>query len=113
MAEEGFGNLMEQARKMQEHLKQAQKEMSDLEVVGEAGGGLVKVVMNGRHDTIRVTLDASVQKEAVTVIEDLIAAANNDAVRKVEKASREKMSGLMSGFQMPGMGDDAKGSDEV
>jgi len=96
-----LGGFMKQAREMQENLKRAQKEMSNMQVTGESGGGLVKIIMNGRHDTLSVHLDDSIENESLSVLADLIAAANNDAVRKVEKSSREKMSGIMGDLQLP------------
>lgn len=92
--------LMKQAQKMQEMMQKAQKELEQMEVVGEAGLGVVKVKMTGRHDTKQVTIDPSVLSDK-EMLEDLIAAANNDAVRKIEKETRSKMSGITSGMNLP------------
>lgn len=98
----GIGNLMRQAQQMQENLQKAQEELANLEVTGESGGGLVKVTMTGRHDVKRVSLDDSLLQDDKDMLEDLVAAAVNDAVRLVEKASQEKMSGMASGLNLPG-----------
>jgi len=98
----GIGNLMRQAQQMQENLQKAQEELANLEVTGESGGGLVKVTMTGRHDVKRVSLDDSLLQDDKDMIEDLVAAAVNDAVRLVEKLSQEKMSGMASGLNLPG-----------
>jgi len=95
-----IGQLMQQAQKMQENLKKAQEEMASQEVTGEAGGGLVKVVMNGRHEVRRVTIDPDVGDDR-EMIEDLVAAAVNDAVNRVQELMQEKMSGLTGGMPMP------------
>lgn len=97
----GMGNLMKQAQKMQEDMKQMQEEVARAEVTGESGAGLVKVVMNGRHDVKQVSLDDSILREDKEMLEDLLAAAVNDAVRKVEAYSQEKMSSVTSGMQLP------------
>lgn len=97
----GMGNLMKQAQKMQEDMKRMQDEVANAEVTGESGAGLVKVVMNGRHDVKQVTLDDSVLQEDKELLEDLLAAAVNDAVRKVEAYSQEKMSSVTAGMQLP------------
>lgn len=98
----GLGNLMRQAQQMQENLKKAQEELANLEVTGESGGGLVKVTMTGRHDVKRVALDDGLLQDDKEMVEDLIAAAVNDAVRQIEKTSQEKMSGMASGLNLPG-----------
>jgi len=101
----GLGNLMKQAQEMQEQmqrqLKQAQEELAALEITGESGGGMVQVVMNGRHDVRRVQIDPSLIGDDREMLEDLVAAAVNDAVRKVEQTSQEKMSGVTSGLNLP------------
>lgn len=97
----GMGNLMKQAQKMQEDMQRMQQEVANAQVTGESGAGLVKVVMNGRHDVKQVTLDESVLQEDKELLEDLLAAAVNDAVRKVESYSQEKMSSVTSGMQLP------------
>ncbi len=96
-----LNDLMKQAQQLQEQMQKAQARLADAEVVGEAGAGLVKVVMTGRHDVRRVTIDPAVLGEQKEVLEDLLAAAVNDAVRRVESASRELMSGLTAGMGMP------------
>jgi DNA-binding YbaB/EbfC family protein len=110
MSDTDFQKIMQQAQKMQANIQKAQEEIIALTVVGEAGGGLVKIKMNGRHDVLRVFVSPNVlglgegENNAEVdkpMLEDLIAAAVNDAVRKVEKASREKMTGLMSGLNLP------------
>lgn len=95
-----ISQLMQQAQKVQEDLKKAQEEMADLEVTGEAGGGLVKVQMNGKHEVRRVSIDPEVADDR-EMIEDLVAAAVNDAVGRVQEATRERMSGLTGGLPMP------------
>ena len=98
-----LGNIMKQAQAMQENLKKAQEELAAIEVQGSAGGGLVEVVMTCRYDIRRVTIDDSLMGDDKEVLEDLIAAAVNDAVRRVEKTSQEKMGGLASGLNIPGL----------
>jgi DNA-binding YbaB/EbfC family protein len=99
----GLGNIMKQAQQMQENLRKAQAELAQIEVTGSAGGGLVSVVMTCRHDVKRVSIDASLLKDDKEVLEDLVAAAVNDAVRKVEEATQQKMAGITSGFNLPGL----------
>ena len=96
-----IGNLMKQAQKMQEELQKAQEELARLEVTGESGGGLVKVVMNGRHEVRRVEIDDSLMGDDREMREDLVAAACNDAVHKVEAQNKERMAGLTSGISLP------------
>ena len=93
---------MQQAQKMQAEMQKAQEELASAEVRGEAGAGLVSVIMTGRHDVKRVSIDDSVLTESKEVLEDLLAAAVNDAVRKVENRNKEAMSGLASGLNLPG-----------
>ena len=97
----GFGDIMKQAQAMQEKLQQAQAEIANLEVIGEAGAGLVKVVMNGKHELKRVTIDPALLKDDKEMLEDLVAAAVNDAGKRLERTSREKMSGLTAGLNLP------------
>ena len=97
----GIGNLMKQAQKMQADMQKAQEEMANIEVTGQAGGGLVSVTMTCRHDVKRVTIDDSVMDDK-EMLEDLVAAAVNDAVRQVEKTVEQKMSGLTAGMGLPG-----------
>jgi DNA-binding YbaB/EbfC family protein len=97
-----MGNLMKQAQKMQEDMQKAQEEVAKLEVEGQAGGGMVKVVMNGRHEIRKVSLDDSLMQDDKEMIEDLLAAAVNDAVRRVEQQTQEKMAGVTAGLNLPG-----------
>ena len=99
----GLDDIMKQAQAMQENLRRAQEELARVEVTGTAAGGLVSVTMTCRHDVRRVQLDASLLQDDKEVLEDLIAAAVNDAVRKVEKTSQEKLAGLASGLNIPGL----------
>lgn len=99
----GLGNIMKQAQLMQENLRKAQEQLAAIEVVGNAAGGLVSVTMTCRHDVRRVQIDPSLLKDDREVLEDLVAAAMNDAVRKAEKTSQEKMAGLTSGLGLPGL----------
>ncbi len=99
----GLGNMLKQAQAMQENMQKAQEELASIEVQGESGAGLVKVTMTCRHDVKRVEIDPAVLEDDKEVLEDLIAAAMNDAVRKVEATSQEKMSGLTAGLNIPGM----------
>ena len=101
MALDGLGDLMKQAQQMQEKMQTMQEEISRAEVQGESGAGLVQVIMTGRHDVKRVSIDDSLLSEDKEVLEDLIAAAVNDAVRRVEQNQQEKMSQLTAGIPMP------------
>jgi DNA-binding YbaB/EbfC family protein len=101
MIKGGIGNLMKQAQLMQENLKKAQEQIAELEVEGQSGAGLVKVTMNGKHDVRRVSIDASLMGDDKEMLEDLVAAAVNDAVRKVESVSQEKMSAVTAGMPLP------------
>ena len=92
---------MKQAQKVQEDMQRAQEEAAKAEVTGEAGAGMVKVVMNGRHDVRKVTIDPDLMTEEKELLEDLLAAAVNDAVRKVEKHTKETMSEITAGLNMP------------
>lgn len=93
--------LMQQAQKMQEKMKEAQEQIQSLEVTGESGAGMVQITMNGRHDVRRVKIDPALQSDDLEILEDLIAAAVNDAVRKVETETKEKMGAVTGGLQMP------------
>ncbi|MDX1443789.1 MAG: YbaB/EbfC family nucleoid-associated protein [Gammaproteobacteria bacterium] len=97
----GMGNLMKQAQKMQENMQKAQEELASMEVEGSAGGGMVKVVMTGRHELKQVRIDPEILQDDPEMVEDLVAAAVNDATRRVEEASKEKMSGLAGGMGLP------------
>ncbi|MEN9705691.1 MAG: hypothetical protein RLZZ393_1570 [Pseudomonadota bacterium] len=96
-----IGNLLKQAQAMQENVQKAQAEVALLSATGEAGGGLVKVSMNGKHEVSRVQLDPAVMGEDREVVEDLLAAAINDAVHRIEAATQQKMSGAMAGIKLP------------
>ncbi len=97
----GIGNLMKQAQKMQEDMQKAQDELKNLEVEGQAGGGMVKVTMTGKHAVRRIQIDDSLLKDDKDMLEDLIAAAINDASNKVEELTKDQMSGLTGGLNLP------------
>ena len=99
---EGMDQLLKKAQQMQADMQKAQEELAKQEVNGESGGGMVKVTMNCRHDVLRVAIDPQTLDDR-DMLEDLIAAAVNDAVRKVEKLSQEKMGGMLGGLNIPGM----------
>jgi nucleoid-associated protein EbfC len=102
----GLGGLMKQAQEMQAKMKQAQEELAQLEVTGSAGGGMVEVTLTGRHEVRSIRIDDSLLKDDREMLEDLIAAAFNDAVRKVEETTQEKFSGMaggLGGMMPPGM----------
>jgi DNA-binding YbaB/EbfC family protein len=101
MIKGGIGNLMKQAQLMQDNLKKAQEQIAEMEVEGVSGAGLVKVVMNGKHDVRRVSIDASLMSDDKEMLEDLIAAAVNDAVRKIDTTTQEKMSAITAGMPLP------------
>ena len=98
---EGLGDLMKQAQQMQGRVQKLQEEVEKTEVIGESGAGLVKITMTGRHDVRKVDIDRSLLDETKDVLEDLIAAAMNDAVRRAEKNQQEKMSELTAGIPLP------------
>lgn len=95
-----IAQLMQQAQKMQEGLKQAQAELANLEVTGQSGGGMVEITLSGRHEVRKIHIDPSVGDD-MEMLEDLVAAAFNDAVNRVQEVSQEKMSGLTGGMPMP------------
>ena len=97
----GFGNMMKQAEALQRNMQKAQEEIARLEVTGESGGGMVKVTMTGKHEVKRVQIEPAVVGEDREMLEDLVAAAINDAVRRVETESQQRMSSLMSGMRLP------------
>ena len=101
MMKNQLAGLMKQAQQMQDNLKKAQDELATTEIEGQAGGGLVRIVMTCRHDVKRVTIDPSLLGEDRDMLEDLVAAAVNDAVRRVETTTQEKMAGLTMGMPMP------------
>ena len=97
----GLAGLMKQAQQMQENMKRMQEQLATMEVEGQSGAGMVKVVMTCRHDVKRVTIDPSLLKDDKDMLEDLVAAAFNDAVRRVEATIQEKMGGMTSGLGLP------------
>lgn len=99
----GLGNIMRQAQAMQENLRKAQEELAGIEVTGSAGGGMVTVQMTCRHDVRKITIDPELMSDDREVLEDLIAAAVNDAVRKVEEETRTRMAGLTGGLDISGL----------
>jgi nucleoid-associated protein EbfC len=101
MMKNQLAGLMKQAQQMQDNMKRAQEELAQIEVEGQAGAGLVKIVMTCRHDVKRVSIDDSLLGEDKDMLEDLIAAAMNDAVRRVETTTQEKLSGIAGGMGLP------------
>ena len=97
----GIGNIMKQAQQMQENMQKAQQEIAAMEIEGVSGGGLVKVMMNGRHELLKVAIDDSLVGDDKDMLEDLVAAAVNDATHKLEVASKDKMGGLAGGLDLP------------
>jgi DNA-binding YbaB/EbfC family protein len=97
----GLGNLMKQAQRMQAEMEKAQQELAELEVQGQSGGGMVTVVMTGRHELRQVTIDDAVFGDDKEMVEDLLAAAVNDAVQKLEATMKERMAGVTSGLGLP------------
>jgi DNA-binding YbaB/EbfC family protein len=98
---QNLGNLMKEAQKMQQRMQEAQEQLIKLLVDGESGAGLVKVQLNGRHETKKVTISKTLMEEDVEMLQDLLMAAWNDAVRKLEKISKEKISQLTAGLNIP------------
>jgi nucleoid-associated protein EbfC len=96
-----IGNMMKQAQALQANMQKAQAEIAALEITGEAGGGMVKITLNGRHEARRVQIEPAVFADDREMLEDLLAAALNDAVHKLEAASQAKMANLMGGLQLP------------
>ena len=101
MMKNQLAGLMKQAQQMQENMKKVQEQLASTEVEGQSGAGMVKVVMTCRHDVKRVTIDESLLKDDKEMLEDLIAAAVNDAVRRVETTVQEKMAGVTAGLPLP------------
>lgn len=97
----GLGNLMKQAQQMQEKMQRMQEEVAKLEVTGESGGGMVKITMTGKHEVRRVSIDDSLWQDDKEMLEDLIAAAINDAARRIEQNQQEKMSSVTAGMNLP------------
>jgi nucleoid-associated protein EbfC len=100
MLKGGMAGLMKQAQQMQENMKKAQEQLATIEVEGQSGAGMVKIVMTCRYDVKRVNIDPGVLEDK-EMLEDLIAAAMNDAVRKVEATTQEKMAGFTAGMGLP------------
>lgn len=96
----GLNDIMKRAQEMQQKLQDIQKQVAEMEVTGQSGGGVVKIILTGQHYAKKVTLDSSLLKEDKSIIEDLIAAAINDGTDKIERGLREKMGGL-AGIQLP------------
>jgi DNA-binding YbaB/EbfC family protein len=101
MMKGGLAGLMKQAQQMQENMKRMQEELATIEVEGQSGAGMVKVTMTCRHDVKRVVIDESLMKDDKDMLEDLIAAAMNDAVRRAEAMTQEKMGGMTAGMGLP------------
>lgn len=97
----GLGNMMKQAQEMQAKMQKAQADIAKLEVTGESGAGMVKITMLGNHSVRRVEIDDSLMSDDKEMLEDLVAAALNDAVRRVEKQNQEKMGEVTGGMQLP------------
>ncbi|CAH0257810.1 YbaB/EbfC family nucleoid-associated protein [Erwinia aphidicola] len=97
----GLGNLMKQAQQMQDKMAQVQEEIAAMEVTGESGAGMVKVTINGAHNCRRVEVDPSLLEDDKDMLEDLIAAAFNDAARRVAETQKEKMAAVSSGMSLP------------
>jgi DNA-binding YbaB/EbfC family protein len=97
----GLGNLMKQAQEMQANMQKAQEELASLEVTGASGGGLVSVVMTGRHEIRRISIDDSLLGDDKDMLEDLVAAAVNDAVHKVESTTQERFASMAGGLNLP------------
>jgi len=97
----GIGNLMKQAQQMQADMQKAQEEIANMQIEGQSGAGLVKVTMNGQHELLRVNIDDSLMGDDKEMLEDLIAAAVNDASQKLAAESKERMSGLTAGMDLP------------
>lgn len=101
MTQGGLGNLMKQAQKIQQDMKKAQEELKNLEVEGQAGGGLVKIVMTGKHEVRKVCIEDSLLGEDRDMLEDLVAAAINDASNKVEQLTKDQLSSLTGSLNLP------------
>lgn len=97
----GMGDLMKKAQEMQENMQKMQAEIANTEVIGESGAGLVKITLLGNHNVRKVEIDESLMEDDKEMLEDLIAAAMNDAVRRVEEVNKSKMSGLTGGMDLP------------
>ena len=96
-----LNEIMKQAKQMQEQFQKAQQDLASKVIEGESGAGLVKISMNGKHDVIAVNIDASLMEESKDVVEDLIAAAINDAVRKIEDSNKATLGNMAGGMKLP------------
>jgi hypothetical protein len=96
-----LNDLMKQAKLMQEQMQKAQEKLAEIEVTGESGAGLVKVTMSGKFEVKNVSLDSTLRDEEKVLVEDLIAAAVNDAVRRVNDNNKDQFAGMASGFNLP------------
>ncbi len=101
MMKGGIGGMMKQAQQLQANMQKAQAEIAAMEVTGESGGGMVKVTMNGKHEAKRVQIDPSVPLDDREMLEDLVAAAINDASQRMEQATQERMASVMGGMNLP------------
>lgn len=101
MMKGGMGNLMRQAQQMQENMQRVQEEIARMEVTGESGAGMVRITLTGKHQARKVEISADALKEDKEFVEDLIAAAINDAAQKVDEASKQKLSAVTAGMQLP------------
>ena len=97
----GIGDLMKQAQQMQADMQKAQEELANMQIEGQSGAGMVKVTMNGQHELLRVNIDDSLMGDDKEMLEDLIAAAVNDASQKLAAESKEKMGSVTAGMQLP------------
>jgi len=97
----GLGNIMKQAQKMQEEMQKAQADLANAEVTGESGGGMVKVTMRGTHEVTRVDIDNALMGDDKEMLEDLIAAAINDAVHKITRKNQDSMASMTAGLNLP------------
>ena len=98
----GMGNMMQQVQKMQQDMQKAEAALASMEIIGTAGAGLVNVTFTGHYDCKKIEIDNSLREEEKELLEDLVAAAINDAVRKVEAAKKDKLGGLTTGMNLPG-----------
>jgi DNA-binding YbaB/EbfC family protein len=101
MMKGGIGGMMKQAQQLQANMQKAQAEIAVMEVTGESGGGMVKVTLNGKHEAKRVQIDPSVPLDDREMLEDLVAAAINDASQRMEQATQERMASVMGGMNLP------------
>ncbi len=97
----GLGNIMKQAQKMQEEMQKQQAELANMEITGESGGGMVKVTINGKHEARRVEIDDSLVGDDKEMLEDLVAAAINDATHKLEQKTQGQMADMLGGLGLP------------